>query len=307
MLSETAVEAFINQKPWHESYLLDPSFPFRLWDTVWDFSLHWHDFLEIVYVIEGNVSVFVNGTVYDGHQGDILIINSRMAHGFCSSEPGNRRTIFQFGLELLDRYPDDHQYRDFQKLVFDRKIFISREADHDLHQKLEQLLLSIRHEYYQKEDGFHLAIKSNLYKLALIYLRDLPAQTPIKKELEKHNYNDQILDRVLAFIHSNLGNPEINLEHVACTAALSKFYFTRFFKAKTGQTFHTYLSQIRINRAKEYLTDSDLPITEISYLCGFSSIKTFNRIFKTIAGIAPSAYRSNNKDSAHLPVKHDYS
>jgi AraC-like DNA-binding protein len=130
-----------------------------------------------------------------------------------------------------------------------------------------------------------------LYELALVFLRVLPPNTSVSKAVVKHNYNHQILERVFSFIHSNFENPGINLEHAAESAALSRFYFSRFFKEQTGQTFHTYLSQVRINQAKEYLIESDLPVTEIAYLCGFSSLKTFNRLFKAFTGAAPSTFR----------------
>jgi len=292
----------MDQKPWHQKEHLDPAFPFRLWDSsLRGFSFHWHELLEINYVLEGKISASVEGKIFEARQGDIIIINSGMVHGFFNTEPGTRMTIFQFGLGLFDQSLVDLRDRAFQKLVFDRQTFIAAASDRELHQKLEPLLLSIRREYYEKEDGFQLAIKSRLYELALIFLRVLPARTPVSKETVKHNYNNQILERVFSFIHGNSGNSGISLEQAAAVAALSKFYFVRFFKEQTGQTFHSYLSQVRINRAKEYLAESDLPITEIAYLCGFSSIKTFNRIFKTFTGVAPSTYRSGNSDTVPLP------
>ena len=291
----------MDQKPWHQKEHLDPAFPFRLWDSyLRGFSFHWHELLEINYVLEGKISVSVDGKIFEAQQGDIIVINAGMVHGFFNPEQGTRIAIFQFGLGLFDQSLIDLRDRAVQKLVFDRKIFISREEDRELYEKLESLLLAIRREYYGKEEGFHLAIKSRLYEMALIFLRELPAKTPVSKDMVRHNYNNQILERVFSYIYGNSGNPGISLEEAAEVAALSKFYFARFFKMQTGQTFHTYLSQVRINRAKEYLTESDLPITEIAYLCGFSSIKTFNRLFKTFIGVAPSTYRSGNSDTMPL-------
>ena len=287
----------MDQKPWHQKEHLDPAFPFRLWDSsLRNFSFHWHELLEIAYILEGQIFVSVDGKIFEARQGDIVVINSGIVHGFFNPKPGTLITIFQFGLELFDRSLVDLRDRAVQKLVFDRKTFVSREADRELHQKIERLLLSIRREYYEREEGFHLAIKSGLYELALVFLREMPAKSSVSKEVVKHNYNHQILERVFSYIHGNSGNPGISLEQAAGAAALSKFYFARFFKEQTGQTFHTYLSQVRINRAKEYLAESDLPITEIAYLCGFSSIKTFNRLFKTFTGVAPSTYRSGKND-----------
>jgi AraC-like DNA-binding protein len=292
----------MDQKPWHQQEKLDPSFPFRLWDSsMQGFSFHWHELLEIVYILNGKMSISVDGKVFEARKADIVIINSKTVHGFFNSSQGTRIVIFQFGLGLFDQSLVDVREWVIQKLVFDRKTFISREDDRDLHQKIESLLLSIRREYYEKEEGFRLAIKSCLYEIALIFLRKLSAKVPVSKDMVKHNYNHQILERIFSFIHGNYGNPSIGLEQAASAAALSKYYFTRFFRGQTGQTFHDYLSHVRISRAEKYLADSDLPITEIAFLCGFSSLKTFNRLFKIYTGVTPSTYRSGKKDTANIP------
>jgi AraC-like DNA-binding protein len=289
----------MDKKPWHQKEKLDPTFPFRLWDSSMRcFSSHWHELLEVVYVLRGNISISVDGNRIKTTEGDIVVINSGMVHSFFDACPESLINIFQFGLELFDHALIDLRDKSVQKLVFNRKTFFSLEDNRDLYQKVKTLLLSIRREYLDKEDGFRLAIKSRLYELALIFLRELPAKNPAPREAVKHNYNRQILERVFSFVYTNYGNPGLSLEQAAKAAALSKYYFTRFFKEQTGQTFHSYLSLVRINRAEEYLTESDLPVAEIAYLCGFASLKTFYRLFKVLTGLSPSAYRSGEKDGA---------
>jgi AraC-like DNA-binding protein len=294
----------MDQKPWHQKEKLDPAFPFRLWNSFMrTFSPHWHEPLEIIYILRGNISLSVDGQIIKTGEGDIVVINSGTVHSFFNAGPETQISIFQFGLELFDQALIDIRDRAAQKLVFDRKIFLSAGDNRELYQKVEALLLSIEREYFNKEDGFRLAIKSKLYELALIFLRELPAKHPVPREIVKHNYNQQILERVFSFVYSHYENPGITLEQAAKAAALSKYYFTRFFREQTGQTFHAYLSQVRINRAQEHLTGSDLPVTEIAYLCGFASLKTFYRLFKVLTGVSPSAYRSGAKDSVYtLPL-----
>jgi AraC-like DNA-binding protein len=238
-----------------------------------------------------------------------------MVHSFFDAAPDTLINIFQFGLELFDQALIDLRDRAAQKLVFDREIFFppaGPAGNRGVYQKLAALLLSIREEYFNKKEGYHLAIKSKLYELALIFLRELPAKNSLPREIVKHNYNRQILERVFSFVSSNYGNPCVSLEQAAKTAALSKYYFTRFFREQTGQTFHSYLSRVRITMAEEYLTGSDMPVTEIAYLCGFASLKTFNRLFKALTGVCPSAYRAGKKNSAALtglnlrPVKGNF-
>jgi AraC-like DNA-binding protein len=292
----------MDQKPWHQKEKLDPAFPFRLWDSsLRVFTPHWHEPLEIIRVLRGNISLSVDGQFIRTGEGDIVVVNSGMVHSFFDASPETSINIFQFGLELFDQALIDLRDRAAQKLVFDRKTFFSPGDNRDLYQKVEALLSSIKREYLNQEDGFRLAIKSKIYELALTFLRELPAKHPVPREIIKHNYNRQILERVFSFVYTNYGSPGVSLEQAARAAALSKYYFTRFFREQTGQTFHGYLSSVRINRAEEYLTGSDLPVTEIAHLCGFASLKTFNRMFKALAGVCPSAYRSGAEGSAYTP------
>jgi AraC-like DNA-binding protein len=293
----------MNQKPWHQKEKLDPAFPFRFWESsMHTFSPHWHEPLEIIDIMRGSISLSVGGQFIKVSKGDIVVVNSGMVHSFFDASPEILISIFQFGLELFDQALIDLRDRVAQKLVFDRKIFFSSTDDRNMYQKVGALLSSIRREYLNKDDGFRLAIKSKIYDLALIFLRELPAKDPAPKEMVKHNYNRQILERVFSFVYSNYGKSGVSLEQAAKAAALSKYYFTRFFREQTGQTFHSYLSQVRISRAEEYLTGSDLQVTEIAYLCGFASLKTFNRLFKVLTGVCPSAYRSGEKGRVYIRV-----
>jgi AraC-like DNA-binding protein len=199
-------------------------------------------------------------------------------------------------MELFDQTLLDLWERTSQKLVFSRKIYFNPQSDGEIHRRLRELLLSIRSEYYAQDEGFRLAIRARLYELALIFLREIPEQKPESGELVRRNNNHRILERIFSFIHDNFCNPHITLEQAANAAALSKFYFTRFFKQQTGQTFHTYISRLRVNHAEKHLAESDLPIIEIAYLCGFYSLKTFNRVFKAYAGTSPSGYRNGRRD-----------
>jgi AraC-like DNA-binding protein len=282
----------MDQKPWYQIRKADPAFPFLFQDnTFYNYNFHWHELLEFVYILQGSINVVVDGNTYHAVQGDIVIINSGAIHGFLDAASGTVISTYQTGLEFFEQNPVDLRDDVSLKLVFSRRTFINHRDDKELHKRLEGLLLSVREEYYAKKKGFHLAIRAKLYDLALIFLREIPEPESRPGELAGRKYNHQILERVFSFIHGSFSNPGITLEQAADVAALSKFYFTRYFKQQTGQTFHSYLSRVRINKAEEYLAESDLSIIDIAYLCGFSSLKTFNRLFKTYTGTSPSSYR----------------
>lgn len=85
---------------------------------------------------------------------------------------------------------------------------------------------------------------------------------------------------------------ELNLEEIADSSGFSKYHFSRLFKQYTGFTFCDYLCYRRIKAAELLLSRQDLSITEVALQSGFSSISTFNRIFKQQKKCTPSEYRS---------------
>jgi len=72
---------------------------------------------------------------------------------------------------------------------------------------------------------------------------------------------------------------------------MSTFYFGKMFKKGTGLTFVDYLSRTRIEKTKKLLLNKNLRINEIAYDCGFVSLTHFNRIFKRVVGMSPTAFR----------------
>lgn len=103
------------------------------------------------------------------------------------------------------------------------------------------------------------------------------------------------LRRALDFLEANL-DQDILLAEMATAAGLSPFHFAREFKAATGLAPHAYLIQRRIERAKELLTRSDLPIAAIATATGFSHQSHLTRHFKRLVGITPA--RFSGRDSS---------
>ena len=82
----------------------------------------------------------------------------------------------------------------------------------------------------------------------------------------------------------------ISQEKAAAYMNMNTSYFSRFFHKLTGITFCRYLNHIRTEKAIELLrAASDASVTEISNLCGFTTIRNFNRIFKCLTGYAPKS------------------
>ena len=80
---------------------------------------------------------------------------------------------------------------------------------------------------------------------------------------------------------------------LAKTLNVSRSHFTTVFTHKVGETPHAYLSRIRIEKAKDFLTTTSLSITEIAYSVGFSSLERFSDAFKNQTGLSPKNFRNS--------------
>lgn len=92
------------------------------------------------------------------------------------------------------------------------------------------------------------------------------------------------------YIEDNLHN-DISLDDVASHVYLNPVYFSKLFKQSAGITFTSYVTQMRIEKAKAMLCGTDLKIYEISEKSGFRSTYYFNRVFKRIVGVTPNEFR----------------
>lgn len=87
----------------------------------------------------------------------------------------------------------------------------------------------------------------------------------------------------------------ITIEQLSQQVALSPFYLIRLFRRTYRQTPHQYLIQVRIARAKELLSGSDLSITDICAEVGFESLGSFSALFRKTVGLSPSTYRRRSQ------------
>jgi AraC family transcriptional regulator len=100
----------------------------------------------------------------------------------------------------------------------------------------------------------------------------------------------QKLRRVMALIADEYES-DLSLADLAREAGMSTFHFAREFKRTTGSTPHQYLIKFRIDRAKALLSESEMPLVEVSTRSGFSHQSHFTRLFRKLTGTTPQSYR----------------
>ena len=84
---------------------------------------------------------------------------------------------------------------------------------------------------------------------------------------------------------------ELTIDKICAKVSFSKYYFCKIFKEHTGMTLHQYLTEYRVNKSKEYLTYSKLPIHAVALEVGFKNTLNYSRSFKQYVKMTPSEYR----------------
>jgi AraC family transcriptional regulator len=98
--------------------------------------------------------------------------------------------------------------------------------------------------------------------------------------------------RVRRYIEQSLEG-DLSIEALAKVSGLSANYFADVFRRTTGFTPHNYVNHRRVDRARQLLTDVELPLTEVAHRCGFKSQSQFTTIFRQLTGVTPGKFRAS--------------
>jgi two-component system response regulator YesN len=106
----------------------------------------------------------------------------------------------------------------------------------------------------------------------------------------------KIIENAFKYMHTHYKQSTFSIEEVASAISMSTSYFSTIFKHQTGSTFTDYLIKIRMNKAMELLTHTNLKIYEVSFRIGYDNAAYFSAAFKRYTGLSPSEYQSLNSD-----------
>ena len=124
----------------------------------------------------------------------------------------------------------------------------------------------------------------NLYALAVFYgILAYHEEAPVGK--------NPYVDGAVAYIRANFHRP-LSVEEVANTCGIDDRYLYNLFVKHLGVSPKQYLNKLRLDNAKQLLTNSDCAVTEVAFSVGFPDVLSFSRFFAKHTGMSPTSYRS---------------
>lgn len=268
-----------NEFPYTQYFIRDREASFQ-------FPVHWHDEVEIIYITRGILHVYINGQDYTGSPDSIFIVNPKELHFMGSDDVTVAYYTILFPLEFISfQSADLLEHTLFRPLRNGQKQFVSSlptnsELTHILDQLLQIKLEDRPFPYHQ--------IKTRVFLLE--FFEKLLEMPEMVYSTSGNHTNQQ--REILTYIQQ-YHTEKITLADLAKHFHLSEKYLSRYFKKHFYISFSQYLIHLRLSHAKNLLETSDLSITEVAASAGFPSVSFFIRSFKSNYGVTPLQYRKS--------------
>ncbi|NOJ73763.1 helix-turn-helix transcriptional regulator [Paenibacillus alvei] len=265
--------------------------------SIWD---HTHDYIQIWYVVKGEFKHSIHHRTYNMVKGNLFVIPPYAVHRV-DMIPGQEMEVI--GCEFLPHFINERfeqsewsqecfDFSYLEKFLIDEKQVtpkIALTGDSDM--EVARLLTEMLEEYGHSNRFFELMLKANLLKLLSVIIREYSklADRPSEEDEWVEKYRG-LMNAVMEYIHGHFAE-ELRLERLCRQFNISKTYFCHLFKRFTGKTFNDYLINLRVNKAAEWLIETNMSVTEICFGSGFNDLAYFSRIFKRYTGMAPSQFK----------------
>jgi len=112
---------------------------------------------------------------------------------------------------------------------------------------------------------------------------------------DEHKLNDHMINKINEYI-SNHYYEQLSLKQVADKFHFNYYYLSSYFSSHNAEGFSEYLNKIRIEKAVELLGDEKIPVSEVSFMVGYSDHSYFCKVFKKLIKLTPSKFRKNILD-----------
>lgn len=247
---------------------------------------HYHDEFELIYYIKGNGTRVVGDNLSDFISKDLVLVGSGLPHLWKNSED-----VDQHGLDVIimkfDIQDSCFMLLNLPEFVMVKELFkfAQRGVKLNATNEIEQLILSID----SAEPAMQIILFLKLLNI-LASCNDMELLASPEFSLHMTNSEEQRLNRIIEFVSSNYTNP-LTLDNISKEAAMTPNSLCRFFKSRTNKTIFQFLNEFRVGKACELLINGDKSISVICFETGFTSITSFNRVFKELKSVTPRDFK----------------
>ena len=229
------------------------------------YPLMFHNHAELIYVIHGSLSVTVEGEAFTLRERQLFVLFSGLAHSY-QDAPDT-----QFLLMLFD--PSVTAFT--KTLLYQKPVFPV--IDGVSFAPMLERAITLLHQ--------------NRHKTATAYLNAILGEFLECVELEPLPKNNKSMTAKIMEYCMEHFTETISQKQVADALLISQSSISKLFSGRLHYNFRDYINDLRIEQAKKLLQETDQPVTEVMYACGFTNQSTFNRVFRSACGCSPKEYR----------------
>ncbi len=257
------------------------------------FMAHWHHDIELILATGGEIPVGIGGKIHRMKQGDLAIVGSGDIHFYEGDPDACDIHILIFPPQLLGQgmWPVGHRFRTpffTEHPVFD-PVCASRVSPADM-TALRRLFLDIVAEASERDSAHEDMLKGRVHLFCGSAVRLLPTDAANPADEKRRLDQTMRIQQAMEWLEEHF-RTDVTLGTLSRQMNTSYHHMSRLFGETVGTPFKQHLNILRINEADRMLSGSSLSITEIALHCGFNSLRTFNRVYRSIRGRAPSTGR----------------
>ncbi|HRX09350.1 MAG TPA: AraC family transcriptional regulator [Candidatus Limiplasma sp.] len=254
-------------------------------DDIYISDRHLHKEIEVVYILSGELEIIVGEQQFKIGEGSMLFIPANAMHQYMNKKcPGDIVKIKFIKQWLIPSFFQSDQKKEYNTLF--SQAFLTRPD-----KQIDEIVRSMLDNKFPAYREFFLLGK--LVEMAA-YLLQKPE---VIEESSRLGYEDyRYIEDALVYMQDHCFS-KLTLKMLADHLGLTESYCSRYISSNTGMTFVECLNAIRVNNAQRLLIYTHYNMTEIMEQTGFSSIQSFNRVFKAQMGQSPTMYRKQKKGS----------
>ncbi len=247
----------------------------------------------VIEIISGSPSIFVGTERTEADSGTYIIIPAGQTFRIDSGEKISSARLVTFDEDALQEYMEKID-RDlyYMFVIQSRGKIPTFSPEHPAYELIAYSASEIFDEYAAKDICWGLSVRANVYMLFSAVMRHYFSE---RNQLDRMVYHNVLrLRPALDYISDHCGD-KIYIDTLAEMLSVSPDYFTKMFRDSIGKTPIDYINAVRVNRALELLSVTEVPLSEIAEMSGFANANYFHKIFKSYMETSPLAYRKSSK------------